>query len=119
MKSPAIFAILIAGVVGAAVWVLSPWATGHAEPWDAQGYYYQAALVFGGILSGLVIPKPLWAHYLGSILGQFLYQLVFLELGPLIVIGAAFLLGYSLLFLGGALAGSRARTSWAGRRGAA
>ena len=119
MKSSAILAMLIAVLVGAAVWVLSPWATGHAEPWDAPGYYYHAALVLGGILSGLTIPKPLWAHYLGSVLGQFLYQLVFLQIGPLFVIGVAFLLGYSLLFLGGALLGSRIRTGLGGRRGAA
>lgn len=97
---------VLAALIGAAVWALSPWITGHQEPWDAENLYYVGALLGGGLLSGLAIPKPLWAHYAGSVLGQLIYTLIFLPLGPLFVLGAGFLLVYSLLFLMGALAGS-------------
>lgn len=102
-------AFVLAALIGAAVWALSPWITGHREPWDAENLYYVGALLGGGLLSGLAIPKPLWAHYAGSVLGQLIYTLVFLPVGPLLVLGAGFLLVYSLLFLAGALAGSLAR----------
>lgn len=71
--------------------------------------YYVASLIVGGLISGLSIPKPLWAHYTGSVVGQMLYELIFLPIGPLFVLGLGFLLGYLLLFLFGAFVGSRVR----------
>ena len=56
---------LIAALAGAAIWALSPLLTGRAEPWDA-GLYYSGALLAAGLLSGVAVPKPLWAHYLGG-----------------------------------------------------
>lgn len=46
--------------------------------------------------------RPLWAHYLGAFIGQLGYELIFLKIGPLFVLGAAFLLGYCLVFLAAA-----------------
>jgi hypothetical protein len=84
------------------VWALSPLLAGHREPWDVDGLFYIVALFVAGSLAGLLAPRPLWAHYLGALVGQLVYQAVFLPIGPLIVLGAAFLLGYSLVFLVGA-----------------
>jgi len=51
--------------------------------------------------------RPLWGHYLGALIGQLGYELIFLRIGPLFFLGAAFLLGYSVIFLAAAaLAGS-------------
>lgn len=115
----AALAIAVAAVVGAAIWAISPWATGQKEPWDAEGMFYVGALLGGGLVSGLLIPKPLWAQYAGSVLGQLLYGLLFLEIGPLILIGAVFLLGYSLIFLAGAVAGREVRLHFSKRPTAA
>lgn len=109
MKHPTISTIIIGALLSAAVWAISPWATGHKEPWDANGLFYIASLIGGGFVSGLLTPKPLWAQYVGSVSGQLIYELLFLRIGPLFVLGAGFLLGYSFLFLIGAFLGSRVR----------
>ncbi len=109
MKSRAALTIIVAAVAGAAVWGLSPALTDRAEPWDAEGPFYAIALVVAGLVAGVVMPKPLWAHYAGSVVGQAGYELLFLQVGPLFVLGVAFLLGYSVLFLVGAFVGARAR----------
>ena len=100
---------LIAALAGAAIWTLSPLLTGRAEPWDA-GLYYSGALLAAGLLSGVTVPKPLWAHYLGGLVGQALYLLLFLPPSPLMAVGLVFLLVWSLLLLVGACAGARIRT---------
>ena len=110
MTSSSLLAFLIASATGFAVWALSPWLTGYKEPWDAPGIYYYLALLLGGVLSGFVTAKPLWAHYVGSVSGQLVYGLVFLPLGPLAVVGLLFLMLWSFIFLGGAYLGSSVRT---------
>ena len=91
--------LLIAAGVGGLVWALSPWLSGHHEPWDAEGFYYAAALAVAGAVSGLVSPRPIWAQYLGAVLGQAAFELIFLPGGPLFLLGVAFMLGYSLIFV--------------------
>ncbi|WP_330216853.1 hypothetical protein [Stutzerimonas azotifigens] len=110
--------ILIAALAGAVIWAVSPVMTGQPEPWDAGGLYYCGAMVLGGLLSGLIATGPLWALYVGAILGQVLYQLVFLPLDPLILVGLLFLSAWSLLFLFGAYLGSRIRGFVSARSGA-
>lgn len=119
MRRQAALAVLVAAVGSAVIWASSAWLTGHEEPWDAEGLFYVASLALCGVISGALIPKPVWAHYVGSVLGQALYELTFLPLGPLFVLGLGFLLGYSLLFLGGALVGSRVRRHFDARTSAA
>jgi len=109
MKGGALLALAAAGLASAAIWALSIWLTGHQEPWDVDGFYYIASLLSAGLVSGAIAPRPLWAQYAGSVAGQAIYELLFLKIGPLFVLGLGFLLGYSLLFLAGAFAGSRAR----------
>src|SRR6266545_4387384 len=90
MKPSAIPAFLVALLASALVWGLSPLITGHLEPWDADGLYYVGALTVTGIVTGGLFPRPLWAHYLGSVVGQLTYELIFLKLGPLFLLGFVF-----------------------------
>jgi hypothetical protein len=100
------WALVVSSVASALVWALSPVLVGHREPWDADGYFYILCLVVSGAIAGLLAPRPLWAHYVGALVGQAGYELLFLQVGPLFVLGIAFLLGYSLIFLvAAALAG--------------
>jgi hypothetical protein len=106
-------------LISAAIWALSPSITGHKEPWDATGYYYVAALSLGGLVSGLFAPESLWTHYVGSLLGQIIWALLSINVGPFFVLGVGLLLTYSMLFLGGAFLGSRLRSRLGGRAPAA
>src|SRR5262245_21507872 len=99
MKTEAAVAFIVAAVTSAMIWGASPWLTGKREPWDAAALFYVVALLFAGGISGALAPKPLWAHYVGSIVGQLSYEIFFLKTGPLFVLGAMFLLGYCLLFV--------------------
>ncbi len=99
MKTDAAGAFIVAAVTSAMIWGASPWLTGKREPWDADFLFYVVALLLAGGISGALAPKPPWAHYLGSIVGQLSYEIFFLKIGPLFVLGAMFLLGYCLLFV--------------------
>lgn len=94
--------LTLSAVAGAAIWALSPVFTGHAEPWDSDGLYYPLALFAAGIVLGSIGPRAIWAHAVGVVLGQLLYMVIFLPLGPLLLVGIVFLAGYSVLTLGGA-----------------
>ena len=109
MKRSPIRPFLIATVATCAVWALSPWLTGHVEPWDADGLYYPVALVLSGVLSGLLAPKPLWALYLGGMAGQVLYLLLLRPVDPLLGVGLLFVLLWSLVFVAGGFIGGRLR----------
>ena len=99
MKNRAVLTFMVAAVTSALVWAASPWLTGQREPWDAEFPFYFVALLVAGTVAGGLAPKPLWAHYLGSFIGQLSYEAIFLNLGPLFVLGAVFLLGYCLVFV--------------------
>ncbi len=114
VKQRAWLTLAVAAALGASVWALSPWLVGHREPWDADGPFYVIALALAGLVAGSIAPRPLWAHYLGAFLGQLAYELIFLRIGALFLLGALLLLGYSAVFmLAAAAAGvvrSRLRT---------
>jgi hypothetical protein len=103
-------ALSVSIVASALVWALSPFLVGHREPWDADGYFYVLSLAVSGSFAGLLVPRPLWAHYAGALVGQLGYELLFLRVGPLFVLGAAFLLGYSLIFAAAAALAGHLRT---------
>ena len=109
MNKSFITSFLGAALVGALIWAISPMVTGHVEPWDADGVYYFAALLLAGLVSGFVSPKSTWTLYLGSIVGQSLYKVLFLPSGQLMAVGLAFLLAWSLIFSAGAYGGSHVR----------
>ena len=108
-------ALLFAAAASGLIWALSPLFTGYPEPWDADGLYYVTALAVAGLISGAVTPRPLWAHYLGAVIGQLAYQIAFVGIDPLLVLGAAFLLAYSLIFLFSTALASFVRLRWGGQ----
>jgi hypothetical protein len=95
-------AVMVSAALSAAIWALSIPFTGKSEPWDAESPYYFVALAISGAISGAIVPKRLWAHYFGAMLGQVAYELAFLKLGPLVIVGLVFLAGYSLVFVAAA-----------------
>jgi len=97
MKKDIIFNLSFSAFLGALIWALSPSITGYTEPWDAKSAYYYVALFVAGTLVAIPGKRPLWAVYVGVILGQFLYVLFFLSFGPLLPVGIVFLAAYSLL----------------------
>ncbi len=91
---------LIAALASAAIWALTPLLTSQREPWDVAGSFYIVALLIAGGFAGAITPKPLWAHYVGSFVGQLGYELIFLRVGPLVIIGAVLLLFYCAVYTG-------------------
>ncbi|MDO5654106.1 MAG: hypothetical protein Q4G39_08380 [Brachymonas sp.] len=108
-----IWPVLVTAALAAAIWVLSEPLTGQAEPWDAFGSYYLAALFITGLLGGLLFAAPYWTYYVGAYLGQAAYLAFAFLSRPdgLILIGLAFLLGYCVVAVLGAMLGS-----WAHQR---
>lgn len=99
MKKDIIFNLSFSAFLGALIWALSPTITGYTEPWDAKSAYYFVALFIAGALAAIPNKQPLWAIYVGILLGQFLFTLFFLSFGPLLPVGIVFLAAYSLLSL--------------------
>ena len=110
------WAFLIGLILGAAIWLLSPWITGHSEPWDAEGGYYAGALLATGALGGLLIPLHWPAVALGILTGQVLVILGGVLADPasggLWPLGLVFLGVYSVLALVGALLGAVLRRGY-------
>ena len=98
MKNFTINAIFSA-LLGAIIWFLSPFITGEVEPWDAFPLFYLVSLSIVGFIAAIPKSASLTSIYVGVIVGQFLYMLVFLPVGPLILIGVFSLALYSLLTL--------------------
>ena len=90
--------MVVAAGLSAIIWALSIPITGKSEPWDAElPLYYVVALGIVGAISSVLVPKHPWAHYIGVVVGQAAYELAFLKLGPLFVVGLLFLAIYSLI----------------------
>lgn len=106
--------MFLSAFLGAAIWAATAWLTSSREPWDAGSFFYYTALLIAGLTAGWLRPKPLWAHYLGAIIGQLVYELMFLRVGPLIIIGAVLLLYFSIYYLAGAWLGAYARRKFVG-----
>jgi hypothetical protein len=109
MKTHAWLTMGVSAVASALIWASSPWLVGYSEPWDAGGQFYGLSLLIAGSVSGWLSPRPLWAHYFGAFVGQLGYEVIFLSVGPLFILGAIFLVGYSLIFLGAAAAAAYLR----------
>jgi len=103
MKKSANLNILISSIIGALIWFASPYIAGELEPWDSETFYYIGSLFIGGIVLGLYNSEKIWAYAIGVFLGQFIYSLLFLPLGPLILIGILYLAGSSIICFFGAL----------------
>ena len=99
MNKLAIAVLLISTCLGALIWFLSPMLTGYSEPWDAKSPYYVVSLFLSGALAGLLVRKRSWLVPCGVILGQLLYIISFLPLGPLFALGVIYLIGCSVISL--------------------
>jgi len=55
-----------------AIWVLSPWLTGSAEPWDAELPIWQASWLVVGIAGSVLLRRQGYWLALGYALGQVL-----------------------------------------------
>jgi hypothetical protein len=103
-------AFLLGLILGAAIWLLSPWMTGRSEPWDAESGYYPGALLAAGALGGALIPMHWPAVALGIFVGQLLVILGGVLADPasggLWPLGVVFLGVYSVLGLIGAVLGA-------------
>ena len=106
---PVAQALLIASLAGAFIWALSPWASGQAEPWDGDGLYYSGALFTAGVLAGFIAPQHA-GHCTWGRRRPDAVPAPVPALSPLLAVGFAFLLLWSLLFLAGAYAGARLRS---------
>jgi hypothetical protein len=93
---------LLSLVVGALIWILWPIITGIREPWDSNAICYPAVLLLSGFILGLLRPQHFWVHYVGILFGQFVYTFFFVPAGPLLPIGIALMVFYSVLTLIGA-----------------
>ena len=94
---------------GALIWAISPIITGEIKPWDAESLYYFVSLIVAGLIVGALIPRHVWAVLLGIVVGQLIYMLIFLPLGPLTLLGIIFMAVYGLLSLIGAALAARLR----------
>lgn len=93
----------VSAVLAAVVWALSPLLTGHKEPWDSSSYYYPLALLVAGLVAGMLGSRRKTAYYLGAIVGQILYVLIFLKVRPLLLVSVGFMAVYSVAFYVAAL----------------
>ena len=109
MNKDIAISLSIAAGFGAVIWALSPIVTGAREPWDGESSYYFVSLLVAGIIIGGLSPKHEWSVWLGVVLGQLLYMLIFLPLGPLTPLGIMFMAAYGLISLVGAVLGARLR----------
>jgi hypothetical protein len=99
--------------LGVGIWVLSASITGRAEPWDASGMYYPAALLAAGFVGGFLVPGHWGEVAVGVYAGQALVLLgrVLSDTGGggLWLLGLVVLALYSLIALASALLGSGLR----------
>ena len=56
-------------LMGAGIWFLLPYFTGEAEAFDAPNYY-RGALIFCGIILGIIEGRGFWLWPLGITIGQ-------------------------------------------------
>ena len=102
-------AFLLGIALGVAIWLLSPFITGHREPWDAEAGYYFIALLLAGILGGLVSPEAWGSVAIGIFAGQAVVLVGGVVADPasggLWPLGLLFLAFYSMLGLVGAAVG--------------
>lgn len=83
--------------------------SGANEPWKPYGHFFEVFLFCIGLGLGVARPKGFWAHYVGLFLGQSLYALLFLRMGPLALLGFIWLAWLSLAAFTGAAVGAGVR----------
>ena len=56
------FRILDRAATSSLVWAVSPWFTGHREPWDVEKPFYPVALLAAGGASGVAVVLVVMVH---------------------------------------------------------
>lgn len=85
--------LAIGAVLGAAMWLFSPWLTGHVEPWDADAPIWSASwlvIAIAGAIPGRLRGVPL---VVGYALGQMLITVKSTLGSEFGVLGWMFILG--------------------------
>jgi hypothetical protein len=87
--------LLAAGVVlGAGIWVFSPWLTGHVEPWDADAPIWQASWLLIAIAGGCTGHTRGPLLVVGYALGQILITINGVIRSEFGALGWLFILGF-------------------------
>ena len=97
--------VVVGACLSAALWFLSPYIQDTREPWDSPYFIYRGGLLFGGLLLGLLQPRPIGKGLASAWLGAWLGQIPFVltsEFRTLGIIATAF---GALFFAGGTLIG--------------
>jgi hypothetical protein len=92
---------LLALISGILIWALSSLITGQQEPWDSGSPYYFISLFVSGAVFGAIKPARYSRWVLAIFIGQ-LIALIFIGMGPLIIIGIGYLAVLSMITLSGA-----------------
>mgnify|MGYP003384166393 CR=1 FL=1 len=95
--------LLLSAFIGVLVWAASPYVVGTIEPWDSESSYYVLSILISGVVLGTYSQKQIWSFGVGTFIGQLLYIVIFLPLGPLIIVGSVLLAGSGLICYLGAL----------------
>ncbi len=89
-------------LVGALVWIASPYFTGQQEPWDSPSFCYRGSLLIGGAIAGVIAPRRFWLWAVGIWLGQMIGFIQCMaaspRLGPLAPLGFLVFLPMSSLW---------------------
>lgn len=98
-KSKTVKSVMVGMAVSAAILAVSPFVTGLLEPWDSAGSYYFIAMLFAGVVGSIMYPKNFTVFLTGIFLGQLIYSVLFLPLGPLFIVGIFVMAFYTLIAL--------------------
>ncbi len=122
LKGPVDYStFLLACLLGLGIWYLSPFLTGHLEPWDSESGYYGFSLATAGALTALLNPHRFWRWSIGIYLGQVIaFPLV--GLGLPLPLSLIYLAGVTLVALAASALTALALAlpkRWLGDRGTA
>ena len=103
--------VAFGAIAGFFVWAVSPWLTGHKEPWDAESSFYYWYVFAVGVVAGAAIPRWFWACAVGMYIGQASAAILLIRSGPLMPLGFLLMLPLmSGLTLIGSSLGAATRT---------
>ena len=100
---------LLASALAAALWHFFPSPARYTELFDGDQTVYIIGLFAVGVISASFFPRPVWAHYLGSVFGQVIYALFALPLNVYLFLTFAFIALHSLVVWLSAFVASRTR----------
>ncbi len=95
-RHPALTLLALGASLGIATWVLSPWITGHDEPWDADLPIWLVLWILVAVAGGLTGRARGALLPVGYAIGQMVVTSGPLLLGdPAVLLGWTFILAYA------------------------